>query len=30
MEVVAMTNEWLEFKAYTEKQKYSVASKHDL
>ena len=25
-----MTNEWLEFKAYTEKQKYSVASKHDL
>ena len=30
MEVVAMTNEWLEFKAYTEKQKYSAASKHDL
>ena len=25
-----MTNEWLEFKAYTEKQKYSAASKHDL
>ena len=24
-----MTNEWLEFKAYTEKQKYSAASKHD-
>ena len=25
-----MTNEWLEFKAYTKKQKYSAASKHDL
>ena len=25
-----MTNEWLEFKAYTEKQKYSAASKHNL
>ena len=25
-----MTNEWLEFKAYTEKPKYSAASKHDL
>ena len=25
-----MTNEWLEFKAYTEKQKYSATSKHDL
>lgn len=25
-----MTNEWMEFKAYTEKQKYSAASKHDL
>ena len=25
-----MTNEWLEFKAYTEKQKYAAASKHDL
>ena len=25
-----MTNEWVEFKAYTEKQKYSAASKHDL
>lgn len=25
-----MTNEWLEFKAYTEKKKYSAASKHDL
>ena len=25
-----MTNEWREFKAYTEKQKYSAASKHDL
>ena len=25
-----MTNEWLEFNAYTEKQKYSAASKHDL
>ncbi len=24
-----MTNEWLEFKAYTEKPKYSAASKHD-
>ena len=25
-----MTNEWLEFKAYTEKPKYSSESKHDL
>ena len=25
-----MTNEWLEFKAYTEKPKYSAVNKHDL
>ena len=25
-----MTNEWLEFEAYTEKPKYSAVSKHDL
>ena len=30
MEVVVMTNEWQEFKAYTNKPTYSAANKHDL
>jgi hypothetical protein len=30
MEVLEMTNEWLEFQAYTKKPTYSAANKHDL
>ena len=30
MEIMEMTNEWLEFQAYIKKPTYSAASKHDL